>query len=243
MCLFPFGPPTQTLTHLGAQGAILAFAKINYILHIKGYLHTEYFDTSAFLIWRKGILQFAQFLSLGALHPPGPHARYEKLWVPSPRDDPYQIWLKSTHWFWIWWWKWAQRAILAFAKNKLYFSYINISTHKTFRHNWLWVWRRRVLKFAIFLHFGVQPQGPLGSTCPTCWTTLGSYPLRIILTKFDCNLVIGSGDDNENVFFPLAPPPQVWTPLGAQGGYPSICHQQTILFIYIKVSSYKILWL
>ena len=43
-------------------------------------------------------------------------------------------------------------------------------------------------------------------------------------------------NDNQNVFFsPLTPSPKVWTPLGAQGSRPGICHEQTIFFIYIKL--------
>ena len=82
-----------------------------------------------------------------------------------------------------------------------------------------------------FHPWGPRPRAPLGSTWPI-WTTLGLYLLIMIPTKFYWNILIGFGDNNENVFFPLGPPPQKLTPLGAQGGHPSICREQTIFFIY-----------
>ena len=75
------------------------------------------------------------------------------------------------------------------------FTIINISTHRTLRHNCSWVWRKKVIKFAIFLPLGAQPQGPLGYTCLIIYEQLWVPILikkRMVLNKLIkiCSLVL-----------------------------------------------------
>ena len=100
MLFLPWAP-YPNFDHLwGPQGAVLAFVKINYVLHIEGYLHvfTKYFDITAFSSIKEHFQRLPHFHPWGSaptppLPPPtlGPHAFYETLWVQAPRDDIYQI--------------------------------------------------------------------------------------------------------------------------------------------------------
>ena len=82
--------------------------------------------------------------------------------------------------------------------NKLYSSYIQVSTCKKSSLYCFWVWRRRFLKYTPFFFLWGPPPGPLEATCSP-WTNLGPYPQRMIPTKFGWNLPTGSGEEDENV--------------------------------------------
>ena len=118
---------------------------------------------------------------------------------PAPKDDSWQVWLKSDQAFSRSRWNsyFLHRApsptcyppqgpigaTLGTAMNNLYSSPKKVYTHYItwlFYLNWIW---RRSLKFTWFWPLGALPLAPMKATC-TIWTTLNPRPLEMIPVKF-----------------------------------------------------------
>ena len=197
MCFFFLGPPTQTLTTFGGPPGGRPSICQNKLCSSYWGVSTCFYKIlwhNRFLIYKRAFSKIAPFPSLGVCPytppTPGPHAQYETLWVPAPRDDLYQIWLKSAHWFWIW----SNENVLFFQLGPLpqtltplgaqgslpricheqtsFLIYINIINTQNIMTQLLLYWEKKSFKFAIFPPLGAPTPGPpwgLHALCEQLW--------------------------------------------------------------------------